>query len=160
MCSIVLRFAESYTDSQMSLYDELALPLNFNLQHYRHGKAPLRDGFLSQRTFPPFRNGARPQETQLRLVRLKPLLTCCSARNRVRLIPRSGLVQIVLCEVRIYVRSAMVERRVLLGRGATAATQGAPSVGLRPDYGHILNPSFSRDSRLQSGSPHLSAAHN
>ena len=59
MCSIVLRFAESYTDSQMSLYDELALPLNFNLQHYRHGKAPLRDGFLSQRTFPPFRNGAR-----------------------------------------------------------------------------------------------------
>jgi hypothetical protein len=39
-------------------------------------------------------------------------------------------------------------------------TQGARSVGLRSDYGHILNHSFSRESRLQSGSPRLNAAHN
>jgi hypothetical protein len=31
---------------------------------------------------------------------------------------------------------------------------------VRSDYGHILNLSFSRDSRLQSGSSHLNAAHN
>ena len=38
---------------------------------------------------------------------------------------------VVLCEVRIYVRSAMVERRVLLGQLVTEATQGARSVDLR-----------------------------
>ena len=65
----------------------------------------------------------------------------------------------MLCEVRIYVRSAMVDVGCSLV-GAAAATQGARSVGLRSDYGDILNPSFSRESRLQSGSPRLNAAHN
>ena len=61
---------------------------------------------------------------------------------------------VVLCEVRIYVRSAMVERRCSL--------VGTPQRQLREHVRspHILNPCFSRDSRLQSGSSRLNAAHN
>ena len=49
----------------------------------------------------------------------------------------------MLCEVRIYVRSAMVERRYSLW-----GPQRQLREHVRSAFGQILNPSFSRDSRL------------
>jgi hypothetical protein len=89
-------------------------------------------GFCRREPSLLFATAPGPQETQLRLVRLKPLLTCCSSRNRARLIPRSGLVQSALCSS---LQDAEFERDLIrerTGAGRKAAKKRGVLFGRPP----------------------------